>query len=364
MRKVLILTAPYGQGHMQASNALAESFEALNYEVVTYDMVSEERPFLTTIIKKSYQQFYRPGLNRIYGASFKTTDRLMKYRITSIKRPLLISGDKRALNKLEAFDPDVVVMTYPLQAFYAILLKWKKQIPVYTVVTDYHTHSFWMHSRVNGYFFSHPDIESDTLKKFPKIAGKTSAFGIPIRHQFTKVIRTPEVKKTIIYNAGAFGVNKNAGDTFEYLLEKLPYNIQVICGKNEKMKRSLESVGSKYPGRLEVLGYVNNIAELYANADIVITKAGGITVSEVAATQIIPLFIKGVPGQEEANIEFFTKRGAGFRIQSPKQSTHLISLLLEDEEIRSRVLEQLKEIGRPHAATHIAEFIDGALNDH
>lgn len=362
MRKVLILTAPYGQGHMQATNALVESFEAKNYEVIAYDMASEERPFTTRIFKKSYQQFYRPGIRHIYGASFKTTDKLMKYRITNLKRPLLIRGDKVALRKLEAFDPDVVIMTYPLQVFYTILQKWKKRVPVYTVITDFHTHSFWVHSRVDGYFFANPELEKQTIQKLPKIAGKTKAFGIPIRRQFTECQPTSTLKKTIIYNAGAFGVNKNAASTFSYLLENLPYKVQVICGKNEKMQKDLEPLINQFPGRLEVFGYVTNIAKMYCEADIVITKAGGITVSEVAATGIIPLFIQGVPGQEEANIEFFTTRGAGFRIQSPKQSVQLISMLLEDDEIRIRVQEKLKAIGRPYAADNIVAYVDEQLN--
>lgn len=362
MRKVLILTAPYGQGHMQATNALVEAFEAKNYEVVAYDMASEERPLTTKIFKKSYQQFYRPGIRHIYGASFKTTDKLMKYRITNLKRPLLVRGNKTALRKLEDFDPDVVIMTYPLQVFYAILNKWKKRVPVYTVVTDFHTHSFWVHSRVDGYFFAHPDIEKQTIQKLPKVAGKTKSFGIPIRHQFSENPPTESLKQTIIYNAGAFGVNKNAATTFQYLLENLPYKVQVICGKNEKMKNDLQPLTEKYGNRLEIFGYVTDIAKMYSQADIVITKAGGITASEVAATEIIPLFIQGIPGQEEANIEFFTSRGAGFRIRSPKQSIQLISLLLEDDEIRIRVKEKLREIGRPNAANDIVAYIDEKLN--
>lgn len=362
MKKALILTAPYGQGHMQASNALAESFEQKGYEVITYDMVSEERPFITKVLKKSYQQFYRPGLRKLYGASFKTTDTLMKYRITGIKRPLLISGDKRALMKLEAFNPDVVIMTYPLQIFYTILMKWEKQVPVYTVVTDFHTHSFWMHKRVTGYFFAHPEIEVETLKKLPKINGKTHALGIPIRKQFTEKVRTPELKQTIVYNAGAFGVNKNAADTFQFLLQKLPYTIQVICGKNEKMFNELIQLVPQYPNQLEVFGFVDDIASLYNAADIVITKAGGITVSEVAATQVIPLFIEGVPGQEEANIEFFVRHGAGFRIKSPEQSTRLITSLLSDDEIRHRVQKNLEAIGKPNAADNIVHYIDGVID--
>ncbi|MGL4663326.1 MAG: MGDG synthase family glycosyltransferase [Culicoidibacterales bacterium] len=362
MKKALILTAPYGQGHMQASNALVESFEKLGYEIITYDMVSEERPFITKILKKSYQQFYRPGLRRLYGASFKTTDTLMKYRITGIKRPLLISGDKRALMKLEAFNPDVVIMTYPLQVFYTILMKWQKEVPVYTVVTDFHTHSFWMHKRVTGYFFAHPEIERATLKKLPKITGKTQALGIPIRSQFLNHNRNGDSKKTIIYNAGAFGVNKNAADTFQFLLDNLPYNIQVICGKNEKMYNTLLNLLPQYQNRLEIFGYVDDIATLYNDADLVITKAGGITVSEVAAMQIIPLFIQGVPGQEEANIEFFVQHGAGFRIKTPEQSIRLISTLLSDDELRKQVQNNLQAISRPNAADNITAYIDGKLN--
>lgn len=362
MKKALILTAPYGQGHMQASNALAERFEQHGYEVITYDMVSEERPFITKILKKSYQQFYRPGLRKLYGASFKTTDRLMKYRITGIKRPLLISGDKRALLKLEAFNPDVVIMTYPLQVFYSILMKWQKAVPVYTVVTDFHTHSFWMHKRVNGYFFAHAEIEKATIKKFPKITGKTQAFGIPIRLQFAHTTRTPERKDTIIYNAGAFGVNKNAAATFQFLLDNLPYNIQVICGKNEKMYHSLLQLLPRYQDRLHVFGFVDDIASLYSEADIVITKAGGITVSEVSAMQIIPLFIQGVPGQEEANIDFFVQHGAGFRIKTPEQSIRLISILLNDDEMRKQVQTNLQRIAKPQAAENIVQFVDEVIN--
>jgi len=94
-------------------------------------------------------------------------------------------------------------------------------------------------------------------------------------------------------------------------MSQVPLQVIVVCGKDNKLFRSLDSVVDEAQNPILRFEFVNNVNELMTAADIIITKAGGLTVTE-ALTKHLPMIIyKPIPGQEESNATFIHEIGAG-----------------------------------------------------
>ncbi len=94
--------------------------------------------------------------------------------------------------------------------------------------------------------------------------------------------------------------------------------IIVVCGNNDTLRLSIEEKYEEViPNKhIEVLGFTDKIPELMEVSDVIITKPGGLTVTESLAKNIpmiIPYFI---PGQEEENAEVLVNAGAAIKVDS------------------------------------------------
>src|SRR5690606_18701094 len=151
----------------------------------------------------------------------------------------------------------------------------RMSIPTYTVVTDYCLHPYWINPFTHHYFVSTEAVKNSLLDH--QISEKRITIsGIPIRSQFEAPVNnqviyeelqlTPQ-RKVITILAGAFGVLKNVKELCELLIRSSTYQIIVICGKNDSLYRSLMPIAFLYPESFRLLGYVENIHELFAISD-------------------------------------------------------------------------------------------------
>jgi hypothetical protein len=88
----------------------------------------------------------------------------------------------------------------------------------------------------------------------------------------------------------------------------------VVAGSNEELKASAEEAARSVPQPVTVYGFVNNIHELMDAADLIVSKPGGLTTSEVLAKGKPMLIIDPIPGQEQRNCEVLLEAGAAARL--------------------------------------------------
>ena len=113
----------------------------------------------------------------------------------------------------------------------------------------------------------------------------------------------------------------------------------------------------KPPDNISVksLGFVNNMHEWMAAADLVVTKPGGLTVSEGLARGVALVLHSAIPGQEEGNAKFVEKEGAGIRVDSLRQLPGAVLDCLAQPERLSKLRDQALGVGKPRSAFTVAQ---------
>jgi processive 1,2-diacylglycerol beta-glucosyltransferase len=150
---------------------------------------------------------------------------------------------------------------------------------------------------------------------------------------------------------GSMGVNSIKKAYKNLLNIPYPLKIIIVCGNNEALKKSLEEKYKKENNTKEVqiLGFTNQIPQLMEIADVIITKPGGLTVTEALAKNIpmiIPYFI---PGQEEENASVLLSAGAAFKVDSVKELNELVSGLVINPHELNEVKTNMKIIAKDHS---------------
>jgi len=106
--------------------------------------------------------------------------------------------------------------------------------------------------------------------------------------------------------------------------------------------------------RVKILGFTDRIDELMAVADVVVSKPGGLTTSEVLAVGAVMAIVNPIPGQESRNSDFLLENGAAIKINNLSTLPYKLSALLRDPGRLARLKENARNLGRPDAAMEIA----------
>jgi processive 1,2-diacylglycerol beta-glucosyltransferase len=154
-------------------------------------------------------------------------------------------------------------------------------------------------------------------------------------------------KFTVLIVTGSFGIGP-----IEQIADSLREEAQVIavCARNQELFQRLTK--KNYP-HLKIFGFVDNIQELMAVSDVIITKPGGLTTSEVLAMELPPLFICAIPGQETVNAQYLYSEG----ISRPAAGTRAIKDIVVDYKNNPQkilaIKEKIRRIKRPSAAEEL-----------
>jgi processive 1,2-diacylglycerol beta-glucosyltransferase len=153
--------------------------------------------------------------------------------------------------------------------------------------------------------------------------------------------------------AGSFGM----GPLKEIALKLIDKNqVLVGCGKNKKLLSELQELAADKPN-LKPIGFVDYTDELMAVSDLIITKPGGLTISESLAVGLPLIFISAIKGQETRNADLMQKIGVGFNPKDLEELTDIVSRLREDPQMRVLIKDKISKIARPTSARQIANHV-------
>jgi processive 1,2-diacylglycerol beta-glucosyltransferase len=262
---------------------------------------------------------------------------------------------------LKQFRPDVVLCThyFPLETLNHLRRKRGGPRPLaVSVVTDFEAHALWMDACVDLYCVAAEETKARLVAR-GAVEENVVVTGIPISAKFSARLDAKAVRKTLglrddlpvlLVPSGGFGM----GPVGEILAEldkvERPFQNVVVTGRNQELRRELAAQDRKHPTR--VLGFVTNMHELMAVADLIITKPGGLTSSEAMAMGK-PLFILNpIPGQEAANSDFLLEHGAAAKVNRVEDLPYRIEQLLGSKKL-AEMGRAAKALGRPQAAREI-----------
>ncbi|MED1478632.1 diglucosyl diacylglycerol synthase [Bacillus altitudinis] len=361
-KKILILTANYGNGHMQVAKTLYDECKSQGFEhVIVSNLYQESNPIVSEVTQYLYLKSFSIG-KQFYRLFYYGVDKIYNKRKFNI---YLKMGNKRLDELIQLHNPDIIIITFPMIVVPEYRNKTGKVIPTFNVMTDFCLHKIWVHENIDRYYVA-TDYVKQKLVEIGTHPSNVKVTGIPIRPQFEvdvpksiiyKKYGLSSDKKVLLIMAGAHGVLKNVKELCEALLLDSEVQIVVVCGKNAALKQSLSELEQAHPNQLKALGYVEQIDELFRVTDCMITKPGGITLTEATAIGVPVILYKPVPGQEKENALFFEDYGAAIVINRHEDILESVTNLLQDEEKLESMKQNIKKLHLKQSSQTILEDI-------
>jgi processive 1,2-diacylglycerol beta-glucosyltransferase len=366
MSKVLVFTASFGEGHNQAAFAVSEALQNAGATVKIVDYVEWLNPAFRSFAKFSLLQGVQKAPS-LYGLFYKSMSRIQPD--SSFQRRLNHLGLMRMIRLLRSFKPDVVVSTFPTPSGVMSELRAHglTATPNVGIITDYTLHGQWIQEQTDAYF-----VAADSVKRELLARGVPSSHvfvsGIPIRSKFTNrsngdlAAQRQEARRRHLFNTdvplillmgGGAGLLGDVND-WERVMKKTSAQFAIICGRNERLYKRLQSIEDE---RIRILGYVSDVDEWMTMSDLIITKAGGITVSECMAMELPMLLYRPIPGQETENAKYAIEAGFAVQAKTFRRAKELINTFIHEPERLEVMRQNARRVKRPNATTEIATTI-------
>lgn len=372
MKKVLIFYASYGGGHYTAAKSIEECINK-NYSDADTELIDCMK-YVNKPIEKITTAAYREMAKKLpwaWGRIYSDSQKGPLAHITSRSNKIMAI---KLLKLLREKNPDLIISTHPFGSQMCSYLKRKGKIhaKIATIMTDFAPHDQWLVGKeYTDYFFVAHNKMKDYLKTKNISENKIFATGIPISDRFQEKFDKQEIlahlklspnKKTLLFFAGGeFGLGKsNTVNIFECLVQNFD-NIQIIAiaGKNEKMKNQFDEIVRKANKQnlVKVLPFTNMVPELMSISDLVITKPGGLTITECLVSNLPIIVINPIPGQEEENAEFLVKAGVAIWIKKEDNYYQILSDLLFNTSKLNQMKENTKLLANKNSAQEICNIL-------
>jgi UDP-N-acetylglucosamine:LPS N-acetylglucosamine transferase len=367
MKKVLILTAGFGEGHNAAARGLKAAFDQeysqdqVHAEMI--DLVDRGYPGTANTAKKAYGKIIS-HTPQLWSWIYNLIDSSDMVRRKLVVADNMISAMRELLDEKQ---PDVIVSTYPAYAHQLEELRKRNpqvetyQVPYVKVVTDSITiNRVWIGNVAHEFIV--PNVETgDRLVELGVDRAKINPIGFPVNPGFATAERDREPLQHGEPAKILFMLNTEKSDYVDLarrLCAREDLRLTVTVGKKAGLREKVESnlKDTRYPP--EILGWVDDIPALMKSHHVLIGKAGGATVQEAIAAKLPMIVAEALPGQEEGNALLLETKKVGV---NPGSMDRIPELLFEMRQDRGAMwnqwLENLEKISTPDAAVRLAKHI-------
>jgi 1,2-diacylglycerol 3-beta-galactosyltransferase len=369
VRRVVVVYSRVGGGHLSAARALAEELESTGRAAAKIvDAYLECARFPLTLFPAAYARLARDH-PRLWSMVYHGSD-TASVDSTRVLGPFLRQGFGRLLADER---PDAVVSVLPAINGLLAQAAANNGIGLEVVLTDwYAVHHSWVARGVDHYTVPTDSARQDCVR-FGAPAACVDVVGIPVRSAFQspradvdqKTVRARRLAElgldpkrfTILAMVGAEGSPRALRNIARLAQadKHLDGQLLVMCGRNKKLLQHVQHLPSGMPVR--AMGFANNVAELMRSADVLVTKAGGLTLAEAFACGV-PVVVNDVlPGQEAGNLKYVLRQGAVEHAGSPAELVRSIAQLYHDPVKRAALAERGAQLARPTAGRSIAAGI-------
>jgi len=364
---VLILSANLGTGHYQVSNSIKSSLinERSDLKIAIHDSFDHVDPLIKHLVRFSYEQslkHFTYGYQWFYEAT-RNLNHDSKFHQT-----IHAIGRQRLLQTIKRLTPRVIVCTfpYPVGAVSAITTVENICIPVISVITDVAVHSQWIHPKVDAYLVATDDVAKG-LVRMNVPTEKVHVTGIPLRHGFECQSSYGELQKklnlnpdliTLMVMGGGGGLLSGVENILSKLsISSLPVQVLAVSGTNHTMYSKLQKLSSTSLKPIRVFGYVENIADLMGASDILLTKAGGVTIFEALAKNLPMILYNPLPGHESGNVKFLLSHYCALLANSEDSALDHIKNIVTDPSMLNAMKKSIRTVSKPNASKDAASII-------
>lgn len=365
MSKILIYTAGTGGGHLQCAKVLEKKFLALGYQVVIIDFLKEINLNLDKFIV-NFNTLITGKFPMLYGHLYYGCDNEINQK-RFINLLIKISRNK-IYNNIIKESPDLIIGTH---SFLNGIIGYLKEnnlihIPYISLITDYKLHQNHIHQNIDGYITGSEDLNKDFSEKNIPL-DKVYPYGIPIRDEFFRIKNNSKnTTFEILLMGGSLGLKDMKKSLLSLSKINKDIHITVISGSNIKLKEYFEE---NYKDLIEqekitIYGYHLEIATLMNNSDLLVTKPGGITITEAISMNlpiIVPYFI---PGQEKENLKYIIDKRLGIYIKDQSELGFLVEDLMDNPNILETIKFNMKKIKNTHSVLDIINLCEDLIQQY
>ncbi len=360
MKKVLIFTASTGGGHNQAAKSLAAQFKLYGYEVIIVDILKLSNRVMEKLFVEGYE-LLSSSLPIVYRGLYKYSN---KKSVNNTLSKYIYRIFKRKIYKyIKDIKPDLIVGTHAFIVNIVSGLKQKKRIymPFISIVTDFKAHSSYYGENVDAYITGSQYTNIGMIDKGIE-AEKLYSYGIPIRQDFlnsTSKLEIDDKKEfTLLLMGGSMGIM-----AIEEVLEGLVncenhLKLIVVCGNNKALYNRIKSKynQSYHNKKIVIYGFTNEIPKLMELSDILISKPGGVTVSEAIAKKLPILIPYMLPGQEEENAEFLSDAGIAMMVEDIDELRKIINNFVNHPKTLEKMKDRMNEVAQHYSVDRIIQL--------
>ena len=368
MARVLIVHASVGMGHTSAAKALTKAFQMRQTEQVWCEDAFD---YGSTIFREIYAGSYLELSERmpaLWAYFYERTDKSESELTRELRRLIDRIGVGGLADVVRQRQPDVVICTHflPLNLLAGERKRGRLEMPLYCVVTDYTGHVYWVEPSVDGYFVATPETAQGLAQRGVP-AGRIRVTGIPVDPAIASPKDPFEMQRrhrlerppVVMLMGGGLAVERVEHIVRGLVGRGVSGTLLVVAGRNAKLLAALPNIEGGPNLSVYGLGLVEHLDDLVAASEVVITKAGGLMVSEVMARQTPMILIDSIPGQEEWNADYVVSVGAGIQLRLAEMVPVAVDNLLK---CRSRLAELragAARAGQPQAALTVADAVLG-----
>lgn len=362
MKHVLILYIVEHSGHHAAARYLADALQAQapGSDVRCVDLLKLTHPRWEKVIRRMYMLTVR-RTPELWDALY---DNFWVEFLSRRVRCMVQQGKSESLRKLMAdFAPDAVICTqaFPFAVLASFVAREHDGLPLFAVTTDFVPHRFWITQNAHQAQYIVPTESAAARLMWLGIdRQRIHVMGIPVSVRCTAhASERPAVRdrRRVLVMGGGHGV----GMCYRTIckLDRCPddFTIDVVCGINRRLRQHLARNRHRFKHPLRIRGYVHNAVALMSRADILMTKAGGVTLAEAACVGVPILLVRSLPGQEKGNTAVMVHRGAALHVTNEYDVPRSVALMLGNPDLLAMMREKALAMAHPDAADRIAGLV-------
>ncbi len=371
-KRILILTIDAGFGHRSAANAVRDAIldqYAECCEPLVINPLDEDRAFLLRRLgQDDYDRLVKYIPQDLYVFGYEAIKTRPITALTATTTVVLLYDLMRSM--VQKFQPHAILATNPL--YQAPLLEHFDTTgihpPLFNVVTDMSSaQTLWFNKRLSGVCVPNEATRDLALRR-GILERRLHLTGIPVSPSIVKEKRSPgeirrelglEPDRVTILAVGSIRVFNLLPSLQAVNASGLPVQVIAVAGKNEKLYKELQALDWRIP--VVVKNFSKDMPALMRAADILVSKAGGLIVTESLAAGLPMLLCEVIEGQESGNAEFIISQGAAVLAAEPEGLVRELARWLEDgeKELTERK-EKAQKIGLPDAAYAVADLLQKA----
>ncbi len=394
---------------MAAANALKEYILSKDPDSVIEiaDTLEYVSPLLNKAVTGGYVYLVR-NQPKMYGSIYNNADK----SDTTVNKTIDITTStlrNKLRPLLDDFKPDIIVSTHAFAAEMVTSLRShiNFEIPIISIVTDFAVHQAYISEGIDAYIVSSREMVSDAVSRgLDRV--RIYPYGIPVKQGFYHPIDRKaafesegldESVPTILIMAGSFGVTDVLKIYHKIVQSPVDFQVIVITGKNEKLYNTFDSYLRKItinntlleykemmkaskpvkpvkpqkaakakpvkpkpsstskhmkPAKpTKLLYYTDQVQKYMHMSDLIVTKPGGLTVTESIASELPMAIFKAIPGQEEQNADFLVGKNMAVRLKKDATCTKTITELIGNKEKLEEMKTAIRSFSKGNSAANI-----------